>query len=226
MSKTLTEKQVLKKLGIPDFRHLSKEKVMKFATMLPHMDPEVAKKALEQFPEFAKTTKEMLVEYKDILEKGMASNDKSIMNCYDAGKAMISSLQKELDKEELSDSKLSDYKEKYPLIEDEPLYEIKDINEDERKELEDILKKPMVALMAFDSSEDMKDQIKTQLLSNMPEQAQAMYNDKDVFDILKTLPQEAVSGMKESMDEKLDEMQDSILDQSAVSYVKSEYEKI
>ncbi|MDD7419336.1 hypothetical protein ACTNA4_00310 [Bariatricus sp. HCP28S3_A7] len=102
MSKTLTEKQVLKKLGIPDFRHLSKEKVMKFATMLPHMDPEVAKKALEQFPEFAKTTKEMLVEYKDILEKGMASNDKSIMNCYDAGKAMISSLQKELDKEELS----------------------------------------------------------------------------------------------------------------------------
>ena len=44
----------------------------------------------------------MLVEYKDILEKGMASNDKSIMNCYDAGKAMISSLQKELDKEELS----------------------------------------------------------------------------------------------------------------------------
>lgn len=131
-----------------------------------------------------------------------------------------------LDKEELSDSKLSDYKEKYPLIEDEPLYEIKDINEDERKELEDILKKPMVALMAFDSSEDMKDQIKTQLLSNMPEQAQAMYKDKDVFDILKTLPQEAVSGMKESMDEKLDEMQDSILDQSAVSYVKSEYEKI
>lgn len=63
MSKTLTEKQVLKKLGIPDFRHLSKEKVMKFATMLPHMDPEVAKKALEQFPEFSKTTKEMLVEY-------------------------------------------------------------------------------------------------------------------------------------------------------------------
>lgn len=54
MNKTLTEKQVLKKLGIPDFRHLSKEKMIKLATMLPHMDPEVAKKALEQFPELAK----------------------------------------------------------------------------------------------------------------------------------------------------------------------------
>lgn len=102
MSKTLTEKQVLKKIGIPDFRHLSKEKVMKFATMLPHMDPEVAKKALEQFPEFSKTTKEMLVEYKEYLDKGLASNDKSIMTCYDAGNAIISSLQKELGKEELS----------------------------------------------------------------------------------------------------------------------------
>lgn len=47
MNRTLNEKQVLKKLDIPDFRHLSKENVMKFATMLPHMDPEVAKKALE-----------------------------------------------------------------------------------------------------------------------------------------------------------------------------------
>lgn len=32
----------------------------------------------------------------------MKSNDKSIMNCYDAGKAMICSLHKELDKEDLS----------------------------------------------------------------------------------------------------------------------------
>lgn len=102
MSKNLNEKQVLKKLDIPDFRHLSKEKVMRFASMLPNMNPEVAKKALEQFPEFAKTTKEMLVEYREILEKGMESNDKSILACYEAGNTIISSLQKELDKESLT----------------------------------------------------------------------------------------------------------------------------
>lgn len=97
----LTEKQVLKKLDIPDFRHLSKDKVMKFASMLPNMDPEVAKKALEQFPEFANTAKEMLVDYKLILEKGMESNEKSIVSCYDASKVIIDSLQKELEDEEL-----------------------------------------------------------------------------------------------------------------------------
>lgn len=102
MKKNLTEQQVLKKLDIPDFRHLSKDKVMKFASMLPNMDPEVAKKALEQFPEFAKTSKEMLVDYKEILEKGMASNDESIKSCYDVSKMIIESLQKELDKENLT----------------------------------------------------------------------------------------------------------------------------
>ena len=55
MNKSLTEAKVLTKLGIPDFRHLTKDKVVSFVSMLPHMDPEVAKKALEQFPEFSST---------------------------------------------------------------------------------------------------------------------------------------------------------------------------
>ena len=47
MSKQLTEAQVLEKLNITDFRHLSKDNVMSFASMIQDMDPEVAKKALE-----------------------------------------------------------------------------------------------------------------------------------------------------------------------------------
>ena len=34
MSKQLTEAQVLEKLNIPDFRHLSKDNVMSFASMI------------------------------------------------------------------------------------------------------------------------------------------------------------------------------------------------
>ena len=59
MSKQLTEQQVLQALNIPDFRHLSKDKVISFASMLTDMEPEVAMKALEQFPEFAKTILEL-----------------------------------------------------------------------------------------------------------------------------------------------------------------------
>lgn len=43
----MSEAKVLKKLDIADFRHLIKDKVIKMASMLYKMDPEVAKKALE-----------------------------------------------------------------------------------------------------------------------------------------------------------------------------------
>ena len=49
MANQLTEQQVLNKLGIPDFRHLSKNNVMQFASILNEMDPAVAVKALEQW---------------------------------------------------------------------------------------------------------------------------------------------------------------------------------
>lgn len=102
MNHTLTEANVLKKLDIEDFRHLTKDKVITMASMLDRMDPEVAKKALEQFPEFAKTTKEMLIEYKDTLDKGLQNNKDSVQAYYDACQSIIDSLQKQLENNDLS----------------------------------------------------------------------------------------------------------------------------
>lgn len=98
----MSEAKVLKKLDIADFRHLTKDKVIKMASMLDKMDPEVAKKALEQFPEFANTTKEMLTEYKESLDKGLESNNESVKAVYDTYNAVITSLQKELENENLT----------------------------------------------------------------------------------------------------------------------------
>lgn len=67
--RTLTEKQILKKMGIPDFRHVTKDKIISFASLLPKMDKEVAMKALEQFPCFASASLDMIKNYKTILEK-------------------------------------------------------------------------------------------------------------------------------------------------------------
>lgn len=65
MKRTLSEQKVLKQLKIDNFRQLSKDTVMKFASSINQMDPEVAKKALEQFPEFATVVKEAITEYKE-----------------------------------------------------------------------------------------------------------------------------------------------------------------
>ncbi len=102
MSRALTEQKVLKKLGIEDFRHLTKDKVITMASMLDKMDPEVAKKAIEQFPQFSNTMKEILHDYKDSLDKALEDNSESVGSYYSSCDVIISSLQKELDKEELS----------------------------------------------------------------------------------------------------------------------------
>ena len=52
MAKYNTEEDALKALKIDDFRHLSKDKVMQFMSMIPDMDKEVAMKCIEQFPNF------------------------------------------------------------------------------------------------------------------------------------------------------------------------------
>lgn len=102
MRRTLSEKQVLKKLNIVDFRHLTKEKVMSMASMLDRMDPDVAKKALEQFPEFTNTMRQILFEYKKSLDEGIRQNADGVKSYYDTCDAIITSCQKELKKESLS----------------------------------------------------------------------------------------------------------------------------
>ncbi len=102
MSNNLTEAQVLKKLEIPDFRHLSKDKVMAFASMIQDMDPEVAMKAIEQFPEFAKTTKEALTDYKAVIDKAFEDDKESANQCFIIYNKIQDALSKCLEKEDLS----------------------------------------------------------------------------------------------------------------------------
>lgn len=93
MNRPYTEAEVLKKLDIPDFRYITKDKVIALATMIPKMDSEVAKKAIEQFPNFSSTSLEIMKEYKSILEQAVQENKEGtqmlydmynrVMNCYE-----------------------------------------------------------------------------------------------------------------------------------------------
>ena len=102
MSRTLSEQKVLKKLDIPDFRHLTKDKIIAFASLLPQMDTEVAKKALEQFPNFASTSLEVMREYKSILENAIVSNSETTKASIDMYNQVMISLQKMVDDENLT----------------------------------------------------------------------------------------------------------------------------
>ena len=97
-------------------------------------------------------------------------------------------------------------------------------DEEEMEDLEDILAGPMMLTAGFESGSDMTQQIEEQLKANLP--AEMVTEDMDVFDIMEMLPQEQRSVMLDAMEEQLDDMPDSILEQAAVSYVRSTYENL
>jgi len=101
MSNQLTEREVLQQLNIPDFRHITEDKIMTFASMLQNMEPEVAKKALEQFPEFAKMALEVLKDYRSVMEKTLDVNSASSKQCYDIYNEVIEALKSCLAKDDL-----------------------------------------------------------------------------------------------------------------------------
>lgn len=102
MSRPYTELQVLKQLDIPDFRHLTKDKVITFASMIPRMDPEVAKKALEQFPIFASTSLDIMKEYREIIETASDDDRESTQKCYEMYDRVMSSLERILQEDKLT----------------------------------------------------------------------------------------------------------------------------
>ena len=106
---------------------------------------------------------------------------------------------KEISKENLSEDEYNKLVKKYPALENETLYKLNRISNSEKEELNSIMTKPLM-ITAYLNNEEMATQIKTQLISNPT--------------------------MLSSINEKIDSMQDSILEQAAIQEVKEEYKAI
>lgn len=102
MGKLLNEEAVLKILNITDFCQLTKQKIPQMISLLDKMEPEVAKKALEQFPYFADAMKEFLHDYHESLNKAYETNASSVESYYHACSTMIEALQKKMEQDGFS----------------------------------------------------------------------------------------------------------------------------
>lgn len=96
------ELEVKQALGIESWRNLSKDKMIRFAAMMPDMETEVALKVIEQFPVF----KDFAVDVVDAMEKGhkatLSANLQSQEHVHQAFREIREILKGELDKEDLS----------------------------------------------------------------------------------------------------------------------------
>lgn len=97
-------------------------------------------------------------------------------------------------------------------------------DEEQMKELQDILKLPMMMTTGFESGSDMTKEVESQLKSSLPDGT--VSEDTTIFDIMKMLPGEQRTAMVEKMGEQMYDLPDTILDQAAVSYCKSVYQDL
>lgn len=128
---SVTEKRLMKKLGISDWRHLTKDRMVKFASSIKNVDPEVAKRILAQFPDFKEYSLSLLKEYSrnidSIIEQNKCSSDEMVSAC----KSLIATL------ESLIASDDTDLSEKDKLInkELEVIKLMRDIDADNKRYL-------------------------------------------------------------------------------------------
>ncbi len=148
----------------------------------------------------------------------------------------ILSSYEEISKENLENSEHEKLVKKYPALENEVLYKIKKLSSSEQEDLDSLMAKPLMMLSTLENeetSEQMKQQMleqmsasaQTQVNAQMSEQQKAMQN-MSLMEIIKQMPKEQLDKMLETVNQKLDDMQESILEQAAIQEVKNEYKAI
>lgn len=98
----LSEVEVMKQLDIESWRNLSKDKMLRFAALMPDMDTEVALKIIEQFPAFKEFALDTVKEIEKAHKSTLKSNDKSQKQVYKAFEDVREILKGELDKDDLT----------------------------------------------------------------------------------------------------------------------------
>lgn len=128
-----------------------------------------------------------------------------------------------LDKESLSQEDFDNYKKSYPALENEPLYKLNiEDNKEKLDELNGILGKPTLIFSGLSSDDEKSKEMQENILKNMPPQLVSSANG-DIIKIFSIMPREQLDKITEEISSKFNEMPDSIVTQSATSYVKKEY---
>ena len=130
-----------------------------------------------------------------------------------------------LSKEKLSNDEFNKYKDEYPALDKENLYELNTKDKEKIDELNNILAKPMLIVYGIENGGAEVEAMKKQMLSNIP-QGMNQNSDVDLFKVLSSMPEENLESLKEEINNNFTNLPDTMLDQSAINYVKSEYEDI
>ena len=127
-------------------------------------------------------------------------------------------------KEELSDDDYEKYIKQYPELANEDIYVLDTKSKDVKKKLNEILGRPMLITSLFESGDATKVMGDSGNVMAAPEGVDMA--NMDPFMMLSNMPEEQVLEIIKGINEKLDEMPESMVTQSAVTYVREQYKEL
>ena len=132
-----------------------------------------------------------------------------------------------LERGSMDEKEYEEQVEEYPVLENKAIYVLKeDISEEERNTLSDKMAKPLMMLASLEN-EETQEQLKEQMLSqmeNVPQEQKMLIEQMSLMDILKTMPESQLEQILSKVEEQLNGMSGSILEQAAITEIKAEYQ--
>ena len=112
----MNAEQVKKVIGIESFRNITKDKVVEFVSLIPHMEKEVATTIINQFPSYVEMAKSIIVELNGMCETAMDKASESQKDAIAAYKLILVDLGKLLEKEYLTEGERDKITDKMILV--------------------------------------------------------------------------------------------------------------
>ena len=157
--------------------------------------------------------------------------DKLFIFLSDKNKNTILNNYKLLNKNSLSDEEYNKYKDSYPALSDEEIYLLNTKDKDIIEKLDNILGKPELIVYGLESDDESAKMIQQQMKNNMTSNmsisnANQNLENMDMFAMLQSMPKKQKNNLIKEMNNQLINLPDAMISQSAVSFVKNEYNEI
>ena len=120
------------------------------------------------------------------------------------------------------EKKIKKYFGKDYNIEENSIYILNNISETEEGELSELITIPIIEI-SFINNEETVNQIKSKIIENLPEEQKEIIYNMTIIDIIKNMPIDQRNQVLEQFNTQIENMQDSIKEQMAVSSIKILY---
>lgn len=133
-----------------------------------------------------------------------------------------------ISQDNLEQKEYEKYVEDYPALEDEELYILNSLNDEEVDSLSSKMAKPLMIIQTLTTGET-AESLKQNMLSEMPVALRNQYQDSSALDIITTMLEIQSDDSNEILEEitnQMNTMTDSVIEQAAISAVKAEYQAV